>query len=843
WVRLARPGEPADALTERYGGRWYHKALHLDTADRVKTASSGAQSPEFLVGGESKVTLHYSERGTVKQVTSSYGTLVSEVHRAADGLHEHITYGDLAATTTQFNYDTRRRLSTVQTYRGPPALWTTPSGSYTPPAGSPSTLQLVLQNDHFSYDVVGNPTQISDLRNPDEWPAGAKPVTRQMQYDDLYRLTRQDIGYTAVDGQPADQDDAWIDPHEGLPDPRRAEAAPRQSFPERARYQTWAYDWLGNLTDSGDDADGFYDRSLGAAEHGPVSGRAYQLQRADNRATGSPRQGALRTSYDLTGNLTELRVDRDGPCIPAGHCAQVYRYAWDEVGRLVTARRWDAASLDVEDTAAPAGPAAVELHYGYDANDQRVSKRAVDPAGEQSFTLYIFDSLELRRTAYLPLEEDYALNAETEVVYLLAGSARLARLAYEAPGSVPSSGGETVHVFLELGDHLGSTNTVLDLATSELVEKSTHYAYGGIESDYRPTRWNSFREDYKFTGKEEDIEVGLVYFGKRFYAPALQRWASPDPLTVHGLGADPNLYAYVSGQVLKSVDPLGLERCKPSPDGKMTLCEATQSLTANYLRTLYPVIGTTERVFQGAGATAEAVAKRDPLKAAHEMWSAMEDTAMVGTGGVKALWNAGVSHVKDLDTKAKIITGQSDDIVRDGVSVANKATNDLVFVVSVVAIPIPKGSAAPKGGSGSWLATKEPKTPNPPPTKVDTTPTPLSKAPPSVASGSVPAGATAGGKDTTKLTGKGGRAGGGTLSTAAQRSIRSLEARLAEHERKLAAYIENPFAFDNRGDLARNAGRPEVQQRIIDGRIRHLEGEIRNFQQQIEQLHSGKVDP
>lgn len=81
------------------------------------------------------------------------------------------------------------------------------------------------------------------------------------------------------------------------------------------------------------------------------------------------------------------------------------------------------------------------------------------------------------------------------------------------------------------------------------------------------------------------------------------------------------------------------------------------------------------------------------------------------------------------------------------------------------------------------------------------------------------------------------------LSTAAQRSIRSLEARLAEHESKLAAYRENPFAFDNRGDLARNAARPEVQQRIIDGRIRHLEGEIRNFQQQLERLRSGSVQP
>jgi RHS repeat-associated protein len=48
-------------------------------------------------------------------------------------------------------------------------------------------------------------------------------------------------------------------------------------------------------------------------------------------------------------------------------------------------------------------------------------------------------------------------------------------------------------------------------------------------------------------------------FGKRYYAPLLGRWVSADPLTVHALGADLNLYAYVSGKALKAIDPLGLQ--------------------------------------------------------------------------------------------------------------------------------------------------------------------------------------------------------------------------------------------------------------------------------------------
>src|SRR6478609_1915399 len=63
----------------------------------------------------------------------------------------------------------------------------------------------------------------------------------------------------------------------------------------------------------------------------------------------------------------------------------------------------------------------------------------------------------------------------------------------------------------------------------------------------------------RFTGKEEDVEVGLQYFGKRYLSPYLGRWISADPLAVHSPGsADLNLYAYVSGTVLKAIDPLGL---------------------------------------------------------------------------------------------------------------------------------------------------------------------------------------------------------------------------------------------------------------------------------------------
>jgi RHS repeat-associated protein len=62
-----------------------------------------------------------------------------------------------------------------------------------------------------------------------------------------------------------------------------------------------------------------------------------------------------------------------------------------------------------------------------------------------------------------------------------------------------------------------------------------------------------------FTGKEDDLAVGVTYFGKRYLIPALGRWASADPLAVHVPGsADLNLYAYVHGRLLSATDPTGL---------------------------------------------------------------------------------------------------------------------------------------------------------------------------------------------------------------------------------------------------------------------------------------------
>ncbi len=349
---------------------------------------------------------------------------------------------------------------------------------------------------------------------------------------------------------PFDAEDRGIDP-----DPRRAQSTPRVSFANRVQSQSFRYDWLGNTTSTDDDAHGFYDRSLGTITNG--SGTApYQLNSA--AGTGGARAGSLTAAYDASGNVTSLAVTRAGPCLPAGSlCSQRFGYDWDEVGRLVHARRWDTAMPGAASSPLPTSVPRAELRYAYDASNDRMLKTSIDSKANTVFDAYVFDSLELIRTTWTGT--DYVRSATTEVAYLSAHGTRLARLHF-ALANEPALSSAKLHVLFELPDHLGSTSIVIDRDTSELVERGTYMANGVPDSDYRPVRWNSFREDLRFTGKEEDIEVGLQYFGKRFLNPMLGRWMGPDPLSLHGLrSTDPNLYMYVQGQLLRSVDPAGLQ--------------------------------------------------------------------------------------------------------------------------------------------------------------------------------------------------------------------------------------------------------------------------------------------
>jgi RHS repeat-associated protein len=106
-------------------------------------------------------------------------------------------------------------------------------------------------------------------------------------------------------------------------------------------------------------------------------------------------------------------------------------------------------------------------------------------------------------------------------------------------------------------DHLGSHGVVENATGTACEQDIDYYPYGGVENDYCGT----VPQNYKFTGKERDIESGLDYFEARHYAGTMARFMSVDPVIITPeRKADPqqlNRYAYVRNSPLRLVDPTG----------------------------------------------------------------------------------------------------------------------------------------------------------------------------------------------------------------------------------------------------------------------------------------------
>jgi RHS repeat-associated protein len=185
---------------------------------------------------------------------------------------------------------------------------------------------------------------------------------------------------------------------------------------------------------------------------------------------------------------------------------------------------------------------SVYAAYLYDAGGQRVKKLVRKQGGQIEVTVYIDGIFEYHR-----LVQGGKIQ-ENDDLHVMDNQNRLAlvRVGAAFPGDT------TPPVKYHLSDHLGSSNVVVD-SNGGWLNREEFTPYG-------ETSFGSFaRKRYRFTGKERDNESGLDYFGARYYAPWLGRWTSTDPLTVYALGADLNVYAYVSGRVLSVSDPAGLD--------------------------------------------------------------------------------------------------------------------------------------------------------------------------------------------------------------------------------------------------------------------------------------------
>ncbi|MFI3155637.1 MAG: RHS repeat-associated core domain-containing protein [Methylococcaceae bacterium] len=124
-------------------------------------------------------------------------------------------------------------------------------------------------------------------------------------------------------------------------------------------------------------------------------------------------------------------------------------------------------------------------------------------------------------------------------------------------------------------------------------------AFGNSLPDQNPSGLGTFVFNLRFPGQYYDAETGLHYNMARYYNPKIGGFDQSDPI---GLAGGVNTYAYVGGNPVNSVDPLGLkvvyegsnkaisklkkeyEELKKTKKGK-EFCEALENSPEKYLIT------------------------------------------------------------------------------------------------------------------------------------------------------------------------------------------------------------------------------------------------------------------
>jgi len=218
-------------------------------------------------------------------------------------------------------------------------------------------------------------------------------------------------------------------------------------------------------------------------------------------------------AYDCNGNQTTRTVG-----------GETYDLAYDAEGHLVTVTK---------------GGNTV-ASFTYDGDGKRV--KAVE--GSETI-LFVGAHFEINTTT-------------SEVTkYYMAGATRVAVRKYTVPSS-----SELTYL---LGDHLGSTSLATDENGALLVE-TRYKAWGEVryttENSTLPTRY-SYTGQYSYISDSAtdlgNLGFGLMYYGARFYDPALGRFSSADtliPEQTQGTQAW-DRYAYANNNPLFFVDPTG----------------------------------------------------------------------------------------------------------------------------------------------------------------------------------------------------------------------------------------------------------------------------------------------
>ena len=108
--------------------------------------------------------------------------------------------------------------------------------------------------------------------------------------------------------------------------------------------------------------------------------------------------------------------------------------------------------------------------------------------------------------------------------------------------------------YLPAYDAMGNVHGLLKASDGSLAACYEYDAFGKTLRESGPyATSNSIRYSTQYT----DLETGLVYYGRRYYSPALGRFINRDPIEEAG---GSNLYAFCGNNGVNGYDYLGMDQ-------------------------------------------------------------------------------------------------------------------------------------------------------------------------------------------------------------------------------------------------------------------------------------------